>query len=96
MQIESIAVSIGLFLITVLVIAFAGTRMARVADQLTDATGLGEAVVGVLCLSGSTSFQMLVSLGVVDSYISTTRGFYHKYKRAEIYSSFPRSLVSTW
>ncbi|HEY9606142.1 MAG TPA: hypothetical protein V6C85_31335 [Allocoleopsis sp.] len=69
MDIESIPVSIGLFLIAVLVIALAGTRMARVADQLADATGLGEAVVGALFLGGSTSLA-----GIVTSVTAAAQG----------------------
>lgn len=61
MEIESLSVSVSLFLIAVLVIAFAGTRMARVADLLADATGLGEAFVGALFLGGSTSLAGIVT-----------------------------------
>lgn len=38
-----------------LVIAVAGTRIARVVDQLADRTGLGEATAGALLLGGATS-----------------------------------------
>jgi cation:H+ antiporter len=69
MDIESIPVSIGLFLIAVLCIAFAGTRMARVADYLADATGLGEALVGALFLGGSTSLA-----GIVTSVTAAAQG----------------------
>lgn len=69
MDIESIPVSIGLFLIAVLVIALTGTRMARLADQLADATGLGEAVVGALFLGGSTSLA-----GIVTSVTAAAQG----------------------
>lgn len=61
MAIESLPVSIGLFVIAVLVIAFAGTRMAKIADRLADATGLGEAFVGALFLGGSTSLAGIVT-----------------------------------
>lgn len=61
MAIESLPVSIGLFVIAVLVIAFAGTRMAKIADCLADATGLGEAFVGALFLGGSTSLAGIVT-----------------------------------
>jgi cation:H+ antiporter len=61
MAIESLPVSISLFVIAVLVIAFAGTRMAKIADRLADATGLGEAFVGALFLGGSTSLAGIVT-----------------------------------
>lgn len=61
MGIESLPVSIGVFLIAVLCIALAGTRMAKVADKLADATGLGEAFVGALFLGGSTSLAGIVT-----------------------------------
>ena len=43
------------FLCGTAVIAVAGTRLARVADQLADRTGLGEALVGAVLLGISTS-----------------------------------------
>jgi cation:H+ antiporter len=61
MEIESVPVTITLFLIAVLVIAFAGTRMASLAGRLADATGLGEAFVGALFLGGSTSLAGIVT-----------------------------------
>ncbi len=61
MAIESLPVSTSLFVIAVLVIAFAGTRMAQIADRLADATGLGEAFVGALFLGGSTSLAGIVT-----------------------------------
>jgi cation:H+ antiporter len=61
MNIESVAISVGLFVVAVLVIAFAGTKIARVADRLADATGLGEAFVGALFLGGSTSLAGIVT-----------------------------------
>ncbi len=61
MAIESLPVSTSLFVIAVLVIAFAGTRMAKIADRLADATGLGEAFVGALFLGGSTSLAGIVT-----------------------------------
>lgn len=39
----------------VLVIAFAGTRIARIVDHLADRTGIGEAAAGALLLGGATS-----------------------------------------
>jgi cation:H+ antiporter len=61
MEIQSVPLSITLFLIAVLVIGFAGTKMAKLADCLADATGLGEAFVGALFLGGSTSLAGIVT-----------------------------------
>ena len=58
---ESLPISIGLFVSAALVIALVGTRMAAIADHLADKTGLGEALVGALFLGGSTSLSGLVS-----------------------------------
>jgi cation:H+ antiporter len=44
-----------LFLIAAVVIAVAGTFLARTADRLADRTGLGEALVGGFLLAGATS-----------------------------------------
>ena len=44
-----------LFTAGTLVIAFAGTRLTRLADRLADITGLGEAVIGAALLGASTS-----------------------------------------
>lgn len=52
---ESLTSSIVVFSIAAVVIAVAGTFMSRVADELADRTGLGEAVVGTLLLAGATS-----------------------------------------
>ncbi len=43
------------FSVCVLVIAIAGTRIARVVDNLADRTGIGEAAAGAVLLGGSTS-----------------------------------------
>lgn len=61
MAIESLPASISLFVIAATAIAFAGTKMARVADCLAEATGLGEAFVGALFLGGSTSLAGIVT-----------------------------------
>jgi cation:H+ antiporter len=44
-----------LFIVAGLVITRAGTRLVRVADQLADCTGIGEAMTGALFLGASTS-----------------------------------------
>ena len=43
------------FIVISNVIGLVGTRMCKVADQLAEATGWGEAVVGDVFLGGSTS-----------------------------------------
>ena len=43
------------FAVAALVIVIAGSRLARLADELADRTGLGEALFGVLLLGGVTS-----------------------------------------
>lgn len=50
-----LSVAVGAFLFSTLVIAFFGSRMAKIADRLADATGLGEAMMGALFLGGCTS-----------------------------------------
>lgn len=44
-----------LFIFAAFVIARSGTRLVRVADQLADRTGIGEAMTGALFLGASTS-----------------------------------------
>lgn len=58
---ESLPISIGLFLSAALVIAIVGTQMTALADRLADKTGLGEALVGALFLGGSNSLSGLVT-----------------------------------
>lgn len=59
--IESLPISIGLFVSAALVIAIVATQMTAIADRLADKTGLGEALVGGLFLGGSTSLAGLVT-----------------------------------
>ncbi|MDC0661385.1 sodium:calcium antiporter [Marinobacter sp. SS21] len=51
----SLTVSIIAFIIGAVVIVSAGSRLARVADELADRTGLGEALFGIFLLAGVTS-----------------------------------------
>ena len=51
-MIQSLPVGISLFVVAAIVIGLVGTRMCKVADQLADATGWGEAVVGAVFLGG--------------------------------------------
>ena len=60
-MIQSLPVGISLFVIAAIVIGLVGTRMCKVADQLADATGWGEAVVGAVFLGGSTSLSGIVT-----------------------------------
>ncbi|BAZ94044.1 sodium/calcium exchanger membrane region [Thiohalobacter thiocyanaticus] len=52
---ESLTASIIAFSAAALVIVTAGSRLARVADELADRTGLGEALFGIFLLAGVTS-----------------------------------------
>ena len=52
---SSLIPSIIAFGIAALVIVIAGSRLARLADELADRTGMGEALFGVLLLAGVTS-----------------------------------------
>ena len=60
-MIQSLPIGITLFAIAAIVIGFVGTKMCKVADQLADATGWGEAVVGAVFLGGSTSLAGIVT-----------------------------------
>lgn len=57
----SLAATVAVFIASALVILFAGVRMARVSDQLADATGMGEALFGAALLGGSTSLPGIVA-----------------------------------
>lgn len=60
-MIQSLPIGITLFVIAAIVIGLVGTKMCKVADQLADATGWGEAVVGAVFLGGSTSLAGIVT-----------------------------------
>jgi cation:H+ antiporter len=51
----SLIPSIAAFAIAALAIVLAGSRLARMADELADRTGMGEALFGILLLAGVTS-----------------------------------------
>ncbi|MEI4473894.1 sodium:calcium antiporter [Frigidibacter sp. MR17.24] len=59
----------GLFVLSAAVIAFAGTRLAHVADALADRTGLGEIVAGALFVGAATSLP-----GAVTSVTTALQG----------------------
>ena len=46
---------VTLFLASAAAIAFAGTKLSGVADQLADRTGMGEVVAGALFVGAATS-----------------------------------------
>lgn len=52
---SSLTLSILVFVVAALVIIVAGSWLARLADELADRSGLGEALFGVLLLAGITS-----------------------------------------
>ena len=58
------------FVGTAALIAVAGARMTRAADQLADITGWGEAIFGAVLLGGSTSLP-----GIVTSVATAAEGF---------------------
>lgn len=58
---ESLLLHIGLFLTAAVVIAIIGSYMSAIADRLAAQTGMGEALIGVLFLGGSTSLSGLVT-----------------------------------
>ncbi len=60
-MIQSLPIGITLFAIAAIVIGLVGTKMCKVADQLADATGWGEAIVGAVFLGGSTSLAGIVT-----------------------------------
>ncbi len=56
-----LAVNLGVFLASALVIAFFGTRLASLGDRLADRTGLGEAVTGTIFLGFITALPGLAA-----------------------------------
>ncbi|MEX2487461.1 MAG: hypothetical protein WD377_07580 [Nitriliruptoraceae bacterium] len=56
----SLPITIAAFAAATVVIAFAGSRLARTVDRLADRTGLGEAVAGAVLLGSSTSLAGLM------------------------------------
>lgn len=61
---------IGMLVGAALVIGVTGTRLSRIADQLADATGMGEAIFGALLLGASTSLA-----GIVTSVTAASQGY---------------------
>lgn len=63
----SLEIAILAFVASAIVIAFAGTKLAKTADQLADVTGIGEALVGAVLLGGITSLSGLI-VSVTSAY----------------------------
>jgi cation:H+ antiporter len=61
---------VAMFGVAAFVIAVTGTRMTRLADQLADVTGIGEAIVGAVLLGGTTS-----AAGIVTSVSAAVQGY---------------------
>jgi cation:H+ antiporter len=61
--------AIVLFLISAAIIAVAGTMLAKVADQLADLTGMGEALFGAIFLGSATSLP-----GIITSVVAAADG----------------------
>jgi cation:H+ antiporter len=61
---------LALFAAAAVVIAVTGVHIARLADKLADATGLGEAILGAVLLGGTTSLP-----GVVTSVSTAYQGY---------------------
>lgn len=60
----SLPLLIGAFLTAALVVWFAGARLTRYADEISERTGLGHAVVGVVLLGAITSLPEISTSGV--------------------------------
>lgn len=58
---ESLVINFLLFIFAALIIGLGGTKLSKIADQLADATGLGEAIVGALLLGGITSLAGIIT-----------------------------------
>ncbi|MGM0531602.1 MAG: sodium:calcium antiporter [Bacteroidota bacterium] len=56
-----LSLAIILFVFSTIVIAVAGTRLTRAADQLADLTGLGEALFGAIFLGAVTSLSGIIT-----------------------------------
>lgn len=65
-----LAAVITMFIVGSLVILVAGVRLVRIADELADITGMGEAVFGAVLLGASTSLP-----GIITSVTTAAAGF---------------------
>ena len=64
-----LSLALVIFLSSTLVIAIAGTKLTRTADQLADLTGWGEALFGAIFLGGTTSLP-----GIATSVVAAYNG----------------------
>lgn len=55
---------IALFLAGAVLVWFAGARLSSLASEISDRTGLGNAVIGVILLGGATSLPEIATSGV--------------------------------
>lgn len=62
--------AVVVFFAAAVVIGIAGTLLSRTADELADATGMGEALFGAVLLGGTTSLP-----GIVTSVTAAHQGF---------------------
>lgn len=62
-----ITLAIIIFCASTVVIALAGTRLAKVADQLADLSGMGEALFGAMLLGSATSLPGIITSVVAAS-----------------------------
>ena len=67
-----LAASILIFVMTAIMIGFAGTRLSALADRLADLTGMGEALMGGIFLGASTSLA-----GITASVTAAVDGYAH-------------------
>lgn len=66
----SLSTSIILFGVFAMIIGFAGIRLTRIADQLADQTGWGEAIFGAILMGGVTSLS-----GIITSVTAAWEGY---------------------
>ncbi|MDX6750820.1 sodium:calcium antiporter [Geminicoccaceae bacterium 1502E] len=66
----SLPLVFGLLAVAAAVIGFAGTRLAGVADELADRTGMGEIIAGALFVGGATSLP-----GIITSVSTAAQGY---------------------
>lgn len=65
----TLELAIVLFLGAAVTISVAGWRLARLADQIADRTGVGEALAGALLLGATTSLP-----GVISTVVTASKG----------------------
>lgn len=66
----SLPMAFGLLAAAAAVIGWAGTRLAGVADELADRTGMGEIIAGALFVGGATSLP-----GIITSVSTAAQGY---------------------